>query len=447
MTHRGRIKRAFSLIEVVISIVVLSLGLLGVLAAFPSVIVLQQRAQDDVLGSAALGAAEAAIRASIFESDQLVDTNDDDVYYTPRELVFLDSGLSSNDAISLDFREMGYLWEWEQLWPGRDGRDRTPSGPGEAGPIHSGNPESSNLLNGIITIGGGKDTVPQGGVYIDPGNTFIRVENPTTDASPVAGGPGVLNTVTPGNDRDLDRYEIPVATRLFPQPGSGAEPRYVWDFVLRRVDAGFEEDDSGDAVVSAGNIPFLPVQAVVFVRRIDAGIRLPRQIANDSNFTLAEALTGVVFETGNPVPDGSRRLPVSARVQPGGLSRIGVTWPTIPTNDGSMPTRDVGYSPILGIEITVNRNNAGLDVIDFRNPGTNRQALAPFRAEAGKPLQILVDNNGGVRRVLEVLDTDNQGVPTRVRVEPAFSPSESQVEQAVFTPQVPVAVRVLEFRP
>lgn len=450
MRHAGIVHRGFSLIEVVISILVLSLGLLGILAAFPSVIELQRRAQDDVLGAAAMGAAEAYIRSTIIENTQLIDTTGDNVYYTPAEMVFLDSTLSSIDLANDEWRQMTYQWEWEQTWPQRR-INPAPNG-GERGRIHGGNANASNLLNGVLTVGAGRDSVPTGGLYIDPSNPSNTIADPRIQP---------LNMSSPqitfDQRRQLDRFEIPVSARLFPQPGSGAEPQYVWDFVMRRVDIGLERgENGGNPAVNYLAVPDLPVQFAVFVRRIDPGIRVPDQIGQDSNFTLGEALSGYHYDTGtgsarsgDPIPRELVRLPVSAISQGGGFNVANFTYPTVPTLDGRPAEGTSGYSPILGISITVDPgNNGSLDVVEFSEPNSGSLADAALRLEAGKPLQILVDNGGGVRRVLEVIDSDNGG-PTQVRVDPPFSITDSlagAVEQAVFTPQIPVAVRVLEFR-
>ncbi|MEO0386082.1 MAG: prepilin-type N-terminal cleavage/methylation domain-containing protein [Pseudomonadota bacterium] len=58
---KRRLRRAFSLVEILFAIVVLSLGLLGIAAVFPVVITQQQRAQDVVGGAVAATAARGAL--------------------------------------------------------------------------------------------------------------------------------------------------------------------------------------------------------------------------------------------------------------------------------------------------------------------------------------------------------------------------------------------------
>lgn len=434
-----RSRRAFSLLEVLISILILAFGLLGVLAAFPSVIEIQRRAQDDIVGAAAAGAAEAYIRSAIWDNESQRIENDNDPATidpsSPRDLLRFDASLGSFDFnASTGETIFDYEWQWQAFWPGRDNTLNATSF-GATGPtnIHNNNFNASRIFNrGSLVIGGGPDARSLPDAAFD----------------------------------SLDILEVPVAARLFPAPGSGAVPQYVWDVVFRRVDIGLEQDSSstpGLSVVLANDIDDMPLQAAIFVRRIDPGIAVIPEVAGDDSFTVAEAVAGIFIETtgsgaepaGTPIPDTLRRVPVTA-VEAGSVGGIFQRYPTQPTNDGRVGANQ-GYAVILGIGITVDPEGDGsYDIVEFSDPGGSLAAAA-LRRQAGQPRQVLVDNGGGIRTVVEVLDANDDGgaafdggAPVRVRVEPSYSPGDALaggLSQAVFTPQIPVAVRVIELLP
>ncbi|MEO0513054.1 MAG: prepilin-type N-terminal cleavage/methylation domain-containing protein [Planctomycetota bacterium] len=456
-------RSAFSLLEVMISILILALGLLGILAAYPSVIELQRRAQDDVLGDAAASAAEAYIRNAIWDNEQPVE-NDPDINFfdptPPRDMLRLDLGLSTAGfpAIVNGAAEclMTYEWAWEADYAGRN-MQLPPEVDGGLGSfIHASNVAQSRLINrGSLVLGNG-----------------LNAARFAADAADNA-----INA--PVSQLALDVLEIPVSARLFPEPGSGSEPRYVWDAVFRRVDAGLERPSAGfittQRFVRANDLQNLPVQAAIFVRRIDPGITVPPEIPGDERFTRAEAISGFLIETTGPgaqqpgtrleaIDPTLRRVPVSA-IAGDGVDTI-LPYPSQPTLDGKVSVNGgvfQGYSPILGLPITVDPDGTGdFDIVEFSEPlpgGVGGGALAPFplRREAGKPRQILVDNAGGIRRVVEPLDANDPGgvafennAPVRVRVDPPYSAGDALgggLTQAVFTPQIPVSARVIELRP
>jgi len=61
----GRVSRAFSLVEVLIAVFVMSLGMLGLASIFPVVLREQRAAGDSTEGTIALGSVEAALRANL----------------------------------------------------------------------------------------------------------------------------------------------------------------------------------------------------------------------------------------------------------------------------------------------------------------------------------------------------------------------------------------------
>lgn len=222
---------------------------------------------------------------------------------------------------------------------------------------------------------------------------------------------------------------IPLSARLFPQPYSGKEPKFVWDVALRR-------EPGGDRL-----------QAAIFVRRVDARIRVPQ------DYSLSDVLTG-----GNGIPAGSIRLPVAI-------------------NGGSgLPAADDGsgnffYAIIQGLKVEVHPERLNWLVFsDGRDPSVDTSI--DFATQIG---QKLVDNTGVVRTVVGIAEADASeplaGLLTSSRVvivDPPFLPSNaggnetdqlypgsnsqdtdrnderaSWVRQVIFTPREPVAVRIV----
>lgn len=221
--------------------------------------------------------------------------------------------------------------------------------------------------------------------------------------------------------------ELPISARLYPLPYSGKQPKFVWDVALRREPSGSR------------------LQAAIFVRRIDARIRVPR------NHTLDDVLTG----NGGIDPD-LVRLPVS-------LTPLGQL--TADTGNGEI------YAPIQMLEVLV--YDERLDWLVFKT-NENIDSSVGF---AAKPGQKLVDNTGVVRTVVGpapissdgfVLESDERAVV----VDPPFqaknaggsatdqvrpdqntdsnnglenerSKRASWVRQVIFTPRTPVSVRVV----
>lgn len=235
-----------------------------------------------------------------------------------------------------------------------------------------------------------------------------------------------------GNPPATDRYvtQIPLSARLFPQPYSGKDPQYVWDVALRR-------EPSGDRL-----------QAAIFVRRIDARIRVPR------DNSLSDVLTG-----GGGIDAARRRLPVAI---------AGATG--IPgADDGS---GGFFYAIVQALKVEVHPERLDWLVFpDGRDGGVDTSV--DLATQVG---QQLVDNTGVVRTVIGVAEggggpIDNLIQTARVViVDPPFLPSNaggddtdslypqsggrsqdrewdderaSWVRQVIFTPRQPVAVKVV----
>jgi len=235
-----------------------------------------------------------------------------------------------------------------------------------------------------------------------------------------------ISPLIPAADRYVSR--IPVAARIYPQAYSGKDPKFVWDTAIRR-------EPSGDRV-----------QAAIFVRRIDARIRVPR------DYSLSDVLTG-----SNGVPNG-QLLPVS----------INFTNGQPVADDGAA---DKVYAAIQSQFVEVYEEHLDwLIFTDGRDPMFDTSV--GFATKVG---QKLVDNTGVVRTVVGLPEVDDNDPLSNlfttkrvVRVDPPFSPMNagggstgdvspgansqdsqfdderaSWVRQVIFTPRTPVAVRVV----
>ena len=241
--------------------------------------------------------------------------------------------------------------------------------------------------------------------------------------------------VIPANERYVS--ELPLSARLYPMPYSGKDPRFVWDLALRRKPAGDR------------------LQAAIFVRRIDARIRIPK------DYSLSDVLTG----SGGIAVDDTR-LPVG--IINDGSPRSG----NIAVDQG--PGDAVFYAIIQSLKTEVYSEH--LDWLVFTDGRSgNVDSSVNFATKVG---QKLVDNTGVVRTVVGIPQVENSdplysdlgpgGSKRAVIVDPPFlvsnaggedtddvSPGSnaqdndydderaSWVRQVIFTPRTPVAVRVI----
>lgn len=230
--------------------------------------------------------------------------------------------------------------------------------------------------------------------------------------------------VTMANQRYVTK--IPVSARLYPQPYSGKEPRFVWDLALRR-------EPGGDRL-----------QTAIFVRRIDARIRVPR---NDS---LSDMLTGnssagfrmpvaINPNTGLPVVDDGAGDKVYAAIQaqPVEVYKEHLDW-LVFTNG-----RDPDYDTSVGFATKI-----GQKLVD--NTGVVRTVVEIPTVDTGDPLSGLFSSKRVVR-VEPPFTFANAGGANTDDVAPGVNAQNTEydderaswVRQVIFTPRTPVAVRVV----
>lgn len=356
MTHRLCFgmphRRAFSLVEILIAVLVLALGLLGLGAVFP-VVLLQQRA-----------AADAAVGVSIADSAWASIEGHPGLNY-------VDNPFTAGD-------ERGFeVWQDNLNWS-RNGEWVVPQATGGVG------------------------------ILVDAGTGLLSINGP--------GG----------------SVDIPVSQRLIPAPYTpGTEPRYVWDFVGRRVRTTL--DESGQAIPTAGDA----IELAVFIRRIDSNIRVPARERRDRNawVTLGKTLrlSDVIVQNPDELSTSEFRVPVG--VQETGAQELR------PTNDGTgiyalpfvvMPL-DVEYAKLKRDRIPIDTNSVD-------------PARLSLITKVG---QKLVDEWGTIYTVTGVDKSQGAGNP-RLIVDPAVDgrfESAAQLGSLAMVPQPPVAVRVMRITP
>ncbi|MBG84313.1 MAG: hypothetical protein CMJ40_07200 [Phycisphaerae bacterium] len=237
-SHHGR--KAFSLIELLMSIMILAIGLISVAALFPAGIVQQQRAKDNIDGPSVARSAMELIRSRISQED----FGDWTEFYSPDEVsdLIADGDLEESPSYYLADGD----WPW--LRPALVDPDNYPDA------AYRGAVDVFNWLgarNSDYTI---TDLETDSGYYE---YCFSRNLNAQSD--------GYLDPLgIPFSRRDL-RTDPPqviftMSDRTWPPTGSEKQvPQYFWDFMLAR---------RGGAVYAA-----------VFVYRIAGGVENARSWA------------------------------------------------------------------------------------------------------------------------------------------------------------------------
>lgn len=244
--------RAFSLVEVLIAIVVLALGLLGLAAVFPAVVTQQRAATDAVMGTSIENSITEYLRGNgVFNKASVP------IYKT-------------TNPPFLPVIDVRYQRGWQVLTDNAGWSPPVAIDPSNgARPIFAG--DWALMAPNLTTIG----------IGLDPLTGDMRIAGTDNGA-----------TTDPNSNHNEPFFTIPISQRLYPTPyASPNQPLYVWDFVARRVPAGFTPPSSSlnppptlDEVQVA--LQDDSVQLAIFVRRIDTGIR------KASDYTLADVLTG-----------------------------------------------------------------------------------------------------------------------------------------------------------
>ena len=221
------------------------------------------------------------------------------------------------------------------------------------------------------------DTTQQNGLpYDGPWGDWPGWNPPPIDAT--------TGTVTLGSGSDA--VEILVGSRLFPAPHTeGVDPRFVWDFVGKRIPRGDPNDPTDDALMVA-----------LFLRRIDPGIRLPVQ-PGAGRISLARTLTD------DSLRDLNRRSPVGAR-------RDGT-----PSNNGLNELGQRNYSrPVVAELLPHFLGERNLIALSYAMPAQQRRQ---YEQMLGTPGQRFVDAQGNVYRVVSATIV-NPNFPKAIRIDP-----------------------------
>lgn len=364
-----RAPRAFTLIEVLIGIIVLGLGLLGLAAVFPAVVIQQRQASDAIEGETLIESSKAYLRSSMTMTARTVQVFDPP---PPQGVPGLLRAIRQVQYVGNQRQAFGMDGEWVLPLPGGNW----------------------NNLSSPITI------LPNGDLSIDA-------------------------DYNEGANTRQATYLVPVTDRLIPSvalpqggvtpAGAQPDPRYVWDFMIRRNVATANQPREGDTL-----------SAAVFIRRLDNGIR--RQPGQ----TLAQMF--------------SDRANNRAVILPVGSSTGG---------DSGEPTRNgTGiYSPILFSNLSFPAPSGGV------NSGRDADIMVDFPSDAfaeqrrqmvAQVDQKLVGRTGVVHVVTRVFEDPDSSPPNAltINVDPPFIRDAEGVDGVGypiwFTAQIPVAVEVFD---
>jgi prepilin-type N-terminal cleavage/methylation domain-containing protein len=279
--------------------------------------------------------------------------------------------------------------------------------------------------NGNVTINPRGWAVIAGDANFSPRGEWVEA-NELTSGDPTDSGV-TLNTrsgdMFVGIGTAPNVIELPLAERLIPRPSAanGIEPRFVWDFVARRVNAGERPLAGGSNVSNFFRFDDDTLQLAVFVRRIDSGIRV----------TGNQTLGGVLSET-------NRRVVPVAEDADGRPTFDGVGRGTAPR-----------YSPIRSgaVEVTMNTDTSrpNLNIVTIPTTAVPA-AIRPYLEQLG---QKFVDARGIVHEVIRV---NRDVTPTQLTIDPPLEQGVAMEDGAVrpatifFTSQVPASVSVVTIR-
>jgi prepilin-type N-terminal cleavage/methylation domain-containing protein len=426
-------RRGFSLVEVLMAVLILGLGLLGLGAIMPAVVKQQRTGTDQTFGTLA---AESVV-ANFTGGNQ---------------------GLTEPRSTARDFmRSQLSAWSaWSRSLPTGQIPLLQPNGTLQNRTIRDETP-GTGAPSFVPTVELGYN--PTSVIPVDGSWRILTPVETSLDRLAIGALGGPQNVTQSLGNPDQEPDWIPMSARLWPTVDRSdiREPQFVWDIAVRRKSALREDTsvwESGNPPAGGSSILDEPgafdLQAVVFIRRVDANIR------TRNNLTPLQAMVDVTLATND------RKWPVSERNSPTALAGQ-------PTGDGSRGG-DFAYSPIARVnafypvrandgqlvQTQAELNAARVDVITLTSQGLSGVELtrANNRLEQiAQNGQFIVDNAGNVYRVEgrfdPVNDNANDG-DVRVIVSPppplAFRRivAGGTIPNVLATSQAPAAVRVID---
>jgi prepilin-type N-terminal cleavage/methylation domain-containing protein len=213
----------FSLVELLMSIMILAIGLISVAALFPAGMVLQQRAKDDVDGPAVAKAALNTIRSRLSQEDFGAWTD----FYTSDQVDNLFQTLLTEESPAYFLRATDWPWMRPAVVIPQD---------------------ASDSMRGVVDVFNRLryDETRQTVTDRDSDSDYFRFFQSRTfdqDGSPVSLGiPYAFKGDWPANPVDDDFVRLRPPAVIFsqddrrwpPKDGSGRGTQYYWDFMLRR---------------------------------------------------------------------------------------------------------------------------------------------------------------------------------------------------------------------
>lgn len=425
-------QRGFSLVEVLMAVLILGLGLLGLGAIMPAVVKQQRTGTDQTFGTLA---AESVV-----------------ANFTGGNL-----GLSEPRTAARDFmRSQLSAWNaWARSLPAGQIPLLQPNGTLQNRTIRDETPGSGNPgFVPTVELGYADATV----IPVNGSWRILRPIETSLDRLAIGATGGPQNVTLSLGNADQEPDWIPMSSRLWPTVDRAdiREPQFVWDIAIRRKNALREDTsvwENGNPPAGGSRVLNEPgafdLQAVVFIRRVDANIR------TRDNLTPLQAMVDVNVATNN------RKWPVSE-----------VTASGLPTGDGSRSNTggQFSYSPIQQINAFYPVRNDGALVqtqaeLNAARPDlitlTSQGVVGPDVAKVNNQIeqiaqggQFLVDNRGNVYRVEgrfdPVGDNANDGRVTVIVSPPPplalrqLAAPTGTIPNLLATVQTPAAVRVVD---
>lgn len=437
----------FSLIEILISILILALGLLGLAALFPVVIREQRSSVDQTNASFLVRRAAEMLNDVRWESGIPTAASPKNPFVDNRRLA-LAYLLDSQSVVKTPAYPIQPVAgdPVKGLGEGYEGPQQSPPATRRFQPFEYGQWYTRTVIDGVNPVGNEARQI---------GDAVLGLRTSATITTP--------SNVSVAPDRTYMR--IPLTERVFPSSG---DPQLVWDFALQRVPLFSPLAEQNPPTSNS-------LRAAIFVRRVDPRIR-----------TGAETLRGAFFNSAAATTE--RRVPLGERAPSAGWLSYS---PTLDGTDGAGGVRYCGVKGV-GVEFVYDPGNASLNHRDrlYLATSTTDARWNPTGADLKlvyellrQPGQKIVDNLGNVYSVVGSgsepaaaglgQDCTGDGVPDYLVIDPPVptsvtpsmarnnsavpqvtgytpgTPAERErraIWQVAFTPQVPVAVEVVEVK-